>query len=279
LIFAIDIKHAENIKRVLNELGVLTDTVHSKMKTDRSKVIRGFEKGLFQCLVSVSALTTGFDVPAVDLIAILRPTLSPVLHVQMPGRGFRVCPEEKEDCLILDYAGNFISNGPIDNPVLRISGQGNGTGEAIMKECPGCSLIVPAATRRCTRCNHKFEFKHKLKEKPTGGDVLSKQKLYKVTDVNYYKHKAKSGENTMRVVYSCGLQSFNEYICLEHFGYGRMFAETWWRKRSKTGPPDTVQQAIEQSNKLRKPTKILVSNEGKYTEIIKFFFKVKVDKK
>jgi hypothetical protein len=36
-----------------------------------------------------SALTTGFDAPATDLIVIARPVFSPSLYMQMVGRGMR----------------------------------------------------------------------------------------------------------------------------------------------------------------------------------------------
>lgn len=58
----------------------------------------------FSLSVNVAVLTTGFDAPHVDLIAILRPTNSVSLYHRncrrsAPGPG-------KTDCLILDYAGN-----------------------------------------------------------------------------------------------------------------------------------------------------------------------------
>ena len=34
-------------------------------------------------------LTTGFDVPGIDMLVMLRPTLSTGLYVQMVGRGTR----------------------------------------------------------------------------------------------------------------------------------------------------------------------------------------------
>ncbi len=55
--------------------------------------------------MNVAVLTTGFDAPHVDLIAILRPTESVSLYQQIVGRGLRLAPG-KTDCLILDYAGN-----------------------------------------------------------------------------------------------------------------------------------------------------------------------------
>ena len=56
--------------------------------------------------------------PQVDLIAILRPTTSSGLWVQMLGRGMRIA-ENKKNCLILDFAGNTQRLGTIDDPLIR----------------------------------------------------------------------------------------------------------------------------------------------------------------
>ena len=42
-----------------------------------------------RCLTNANVLTTGFDAPGTDLIALLRPTKSVGLYVQMVGRGTR----------------------------------------------------------------------------------------------------------------------------------------------------------------------------------------------
>lgn len=68
-------------------------------------LIEDFKAQRFRYLVNVAVLTTGFDAPHVDLIAILRPTESVSLYQQIVGRGLRLAPG-KTDCLILDYAGN-----------------------------------------------------------------------------------------------------------------------------------------------------------------------------
>ncbi len=58
-------------------------------------------------------LATGFNVPEVDLIALLRPTQSTGLYVQQVGRGLRLA-KGKTDALVLDYAGLVRRHGPID---------------------------------------------------------------------------------------------------------------------------------------------------------------------
>jgi DNA repair protein RadD len=72
--------------------------------TERDRVIVDFKARRFKYLVNVSVLTTGFDAPHVDVIAILRPTESNSLYQQIIGRGLRLSAD-KRDCYILDYTG------------------------------------------------------------------------------------------------------------------------------------------------------------------------------
>ena len=103
MIFSSSVKHAEEIMTYL-PVGdcriVLGDT---EMK-DRNQIIEDFKKKKFKYLVNVSVLTTGFDAPHVDVIAILRPTESNSLYQQIVGRGLRLS-EDKKDCYVLDYTG------------------------------------------------------------------------------------------------------------------------------------------------------------------------------
>ena len=264
LLFAIDIEHAENITAELNEAGIKSAYVHSKMKGDRATVINSFKAGEYQALVSVAVLTTGFDAPDVDLIALLRPTASPVLHVQIIGRGLRPYPG-KEDCLILDFAGNLLRNGPIDSPVIKLKGKG--TGEAIMKECPHCFEIVHAAVRICPCCNRKFEFKHKLTASSATREILSLEEWHDVTGVLYASYIGTRKIPMLKVTYSCGLRTFNEYVCLQHGGYARHKACHWWNRRSEYPCPDTAQLAMEITNSLKKPVRILMNEGGKFPTI------------
>lgn len=103
MIFSATVKHAEEILSYLpkNEARlVIGDT---DIKT-RDQIIEEFKNKKFKYLVNVSVLTTGFDAPHVDVIAILRPTESNSLYQQIVGRGLRLDPG-KQDCYILDYTG------------------------------------------------------------------------------------------------------------------------------------------------------------------------------
>ena len=103
MIFSSTVKHAEEILSFLPEGEarlVLGDTDIGQ----RDEIIEDFKQKKFKYLVNVSVLTTGFDAPHVDVIAILRPTESNSLYQQIVGRGLRLDPD-KTDCFILDYTG------------------------------------------------------------------------------------------------------------------------------------------------------------------------------
>nr|WP_276195568.1 DEAD/DEAH box helicase [Halomonas halocynthiae] len=104
MIFAASIAHATEILGYL-PAGQAALVAGATPTAERETIIADFKARQLKYLVNVSVLTTGFDAPHVDLIAILRPTESVSLYQQIVGRGLRLSPDKK-DCLILDYAGN-----------------------------------------------------------------------------------------------------------------------------------------------------------------------------
>lgn len=103
MIFSSSVKHAEEIMTYLppqDSRVVLGDTDI----TERDRIVQEFKEKKFKYLVNVSVLTTGFDAPHVDVIAILRPTESNSLYQQIIGRGLRLSADKK-DCYVLDYTG------------------------------------------------------------------------------------------------------------------------------------------------------------------------------
>ena len=103
ILFTSSVQHAKTVLQLLppnNAALVVGDTPGP----ERDAIIERFKARQIKFLVNVSVLTTGFDAPHVDLIAILRPTESVSLYQQIVGRGLRLY-EGKTDCLILDYTG------------------------------------------------------------------------------------------------------------------------------------------------------------------------------
>lgn len=104
IIFAATVRHAKEIIQLLS--GEAAALITGKTSSDdRDAIITSFKAKELKYLINVAVLTTGFDAPHVDLIAILRPTASVSLFQQMVGRGLRIC-EGKTECLIIDYAAN-----------------------------------------------------------------------------------------------------------------------------------------------------------------------------
>lgn len=104
MIFAATVDHAKEIFSYLpsQQSALITGSTDNN---ERDELITAFKLKRIKYLVNVSVLTTGFDAPHVDMIAILRPTQSVSLYQQIVGRGLRL-NEGKKDCLIIDYTGN-----------------------------------------------------------------------------------------------------------------------------------------------------------------------------
>ncbi|MGY0217131.1 DEAD/DEAH box helicase family protein [Endozoicomonadaceae bacterium StTr2] len=104
MIFAATVDHAREIFGYLPETEAALITGETP-GAERDQLIEQFKQKKLKYLVNVSVLTTGFDAPHVDLIAILRPTESVSLYQQIVGRGLRLA-SDKKDCLVMDFAGN-----------------------------------------------------------------------------------------------------------------------------------------------------------------------------
>jgi DNA repair protein RadD len=263
LIFASGIQHGLHIVENLRgehglECGfVCGDTPAAQRDLLIGRFRRQSGKGLFgdsrplKYLCNVNVLTTGFDAPNIDCIAMLRPTMSPGLYYQMVGRGFRLC-EGKADCLVLDFGGNVMRHGPVDE--LRVSEPGSGNGEAPAKECPDCHAVIHAAYANCPECGHAFpppEREQHDSQASTEG-ILSGQETvteYPVHDVHYAVHVKRDAPEdaprTMRVEYCIGWNKYiSEWVCFEHVGYARAKAEAWWRQRSNDPVPASAGDAV-----------------------------------
>lgn len=275
LLFAIDVDHANHIAEYLLRNGITAMVVHSKMDQmgfDRKKVIRDIKNFKYRCIVNVDILTTGFDHPAIDLIGILRPTESPVLHVQMDGRGSRTFPG-KLDCLVLDFVGNHERLGPINDPLIKIKGKGKGGGEPPMKACPHCDLLVLAQARRCSACGYVFPREHGLTPNAYNSHIIDSGEpvWINVSDVTYEMKVDPGRPSSLLVYYHCGDRKIKEMVCLEHRGFARDKARHWVKYRGGT-PTNTVAEFMPQTEELKKAVRIRVERKGKYFNITESVF-------
>ena len=283
LLFATSIEHAIHIGQCLNMHGIPTGVVHSKMKSiERDKVLRDFKYGLIRAVVNQNILTTGFDHPGIDLIAVLRPTKSTSLWVQMLGRGTRPwLAGGKLNCLVLDFARNTERLGPINDPILpkaKIKGKG---GVAPIKICPDCNTYNHASARFCIDCGYEFPRGVNIYIDAGVSQLIARPEApvepivetFEVTNVTYQSH-FKNGFHSLKVSYFCGMSKLDEYIHLERPNMkGR--ARKWWATRSNQPAPETVEDALKQIEELTTPSHIRVHTNKKYPEILHHEFNTK----
>jgi len=254
LIFSSGVRHGNHIVDTLRdkhgiECGFVTGETSSE---DRDRLLSRFRSGQLKYLCNVNVLTTGFDAPNIDCVALVRPTTSPGLFYQAVGRGFRLHPS-KQNCLILDFGGNVLRHGPVD--CLRIKPAGSqSTGEAPAKQCPKCNALIAMGYASCPECGFTFPppEKQNHEAQATQAPILSGQVTntrYEVTDTHYYSHLKRGASDdaprSMRVDYMIGWRNHkSEWVCFEHSGYARQRAVAWWKQRSPDPVPETTEEAL-----------------------------------
>lgn len=296
LVFAVTVEHAQHVADALKRRGVAAAVVHGATpKAERAELISLYRKGTLRCLVNVAVLTTGFDAPEVDFIALLRATKSPVLYVQIAGRGMRCVGADinesirngKADCLWADFTSTTEEMGPVDLVKGREPPK-KGKGEAPFRICDNCGNRNHASALVCRECGFNFPEPERIKHDAIasgaavmGMEVDARRPTYEITDVRYRlhtKHDDDGNESTsMRVEYMQGMRVVaKQWVLFDHTGYGRAKAEGWWMQRvAEPGipVPSTSAEAVdwaENHGALIKPHSIQVSLEGKYPEIIYF---------
>jgi DNA repair protein RadD len=254
LIFASGVQHGMHIVDTLHRYhniscGFVSGDTPS---AQRDETLKQFTSGRLKYLCNINVLTTGFDAPHIDCVALVRPTMSPGLYYQMVGRGFRLHPS-KENCLVLDFGNNVLRHGPVDQ--IKITQRESGAGTAPAKECPECQAVIAAGFSTCPQCGYVFpppdRQKHDAKASEEG--ILSGQvttTTYEVKDISYSVHVKRGADEdaprTLRVDYLVGWNLYkSEWICLEHSGYARGKAVAWWKRRSSDPVPDSIERAVE----------------------------------
>jgi len=142
LFFAATIQHAGEIMESLPpELSAIV--TGGTPAREREIILLKFKAQILKYLVNVAVLTTGFDAPHCDVVAILRATESAALLQQIIGRGLRLS-DGKQDCLVLDYAENIerhCPDGDVFNPDIKTSNSVDFEGEYLIARCPECGLL------------------------------------------------------------------------------------------------------------------------------------------
>ena len=301
--FCVSKIHAEMVGEKLSRLGI--DCPHVTADTpaqERDDILKGFDRGKFPAIANVGVLIEGWDCKRVDCIAMLRPTNSRALYVQMVGRGMRTFPG-KQDCLVLDYGGNIERLGPVDEadeiePIAKSSKKAIGepcrkcsrefgcktcgywgvTAEGSYGWIAGCGEHNHPSARSCSQCGAPF-IKHETT--PTEGGILSTERRLMDFPVESVSASVavsrKTGQSYLRVSYRVSLfEVFTENLMIGYPNPAGQYALTKWIKMVDSAPgllPHTSEKAEEYLSsgqiKFKPVSNISVDMASRWKEIIR----------
>ena len=187
--FAVDIESAKEICAAYRAAGVPAEIVSAKTPAMlRSQILRRFKARQVLQLVNVDLFGEGFDLPAIEVVSMVRKTESWPLFVQQFGRALRLMiPKElseiwgtftdeerrahiaasgKPVALIIDHVGNVIRHGLPDAPrqdtLDRRERRSSGPSDAVpLRACANenadgqgtpCASIYPRFLKTCPYC-------------------------------------------------------------------------------------------------------------------------------
>lgn len=282
LLFASGKDHARDIQLELQGLyGVKSEVLFGDTpKDERRAVVDRFKAGTLRAIVNVGVLTTGFNAPRCDLIALLRGTNSASLYVQMLGRGMRPFAG-KRDCLVLDYGGNIERHGPINAVRPRSNGE-KGCEVMPVKTCPSCQTILALGTNPCPQCGHEWPAAAMVVEHARVASALAPIDLdasrpRMITILRWFLREHRKRDDAPPVLrvdlQSVGGTGITEWVCTEHEGFPGQKAAKWWFEHSGLPPaPRTVADAIARADELQCPMAIEVVRDGDYDRVYRSFF-------
>lgn len=267
LVFCIDVAHTELVTEKLRSRGISAGMIVGKTDDDeRDETLEQFKSGNLRALVNCLVATTGFNIPSIDVVAMLRPTKSKSLVVQCIGRGSRKAPA-KEDCLVLDFAGNIERHQPLDGALadLERSLERQAKDEAEEKK------------REAARKAREIRHDRKASLLDPFGNGIETRKTQAVLGLRYELEPSKKYPGKTNIVATYRLSGADKWcrawICLEYPGGARWHAEQWFKRRGEP-MPKTAQEGIRQLRHIPPPVSVVVDRSEKYPRIIMELFKI-----
>lgn len=162
VVFCVSLRHAASVTERFAAAGYRAAQIDGKMeKRYRKQLVRDFSAGRVDVLTSCDVVSEGFDLPAIEVAILMRPTQSLALYLQQVGRALRPWPG-KDHALILDHAGNAHKHGfPDDAREWTLDGRRRRKKDAseesiTVKVCPECFAANPGDAETCFFCGTPF---------------------------------------------------------------------------------------------------------------------------
>ena len=179
ILFAIDVTHSKECAKAFFDAGIPAEHIDGTTPaTERDAILDRFRSGKTLVLCNCNIVTEGFDVPTIEAIQCVRPTLSLVLHLQMLGRSLRPSAG-KEYAILIDHTNNWGIHGLPDMPQDWSLEPKSSKPGAFTQKCPECGHIFQPSSHEvkeivgyaqfntivlsthyttCPHCHIKFKF-------------------------------------------------------------------------------------------------------------------------
>ena len=237
---AIFASSVENASRIVeewdndNEIKIL----HGGMiGSDRKRILDWIKNGTGnRYIVNVGILTTGWNFPALDCVALLMATKSLSKYIQCCGRAIRAYTCEKgieKIGLIYDAGGNIERHGALDN--LNIPKNSKGRGDMPKKICGLCETANILSAKHCKECGAKFiseddkgNFSMRSKAQILQDKQDKKTTTHEVGSVSFEIATSRKNEVKMikMIFWSEDYDNlYNHYLCLNHSGQAQAISK------------------------------------------------------
>lgn len=285
LVFCQSRKHAAVVNQALIENGQQSFYVDGDTPKDKlDEIIQSKPK--FIC--NNNLMTTGYDLPWIDMVAVLRSTLSKGLFEQMLYRGTRLY-EGKKDFLVLDMGGNLLEHGALGSPYTAKSTRERQKPQG--RICPQCETYTPSVRdKQCPDCGYEFpppqahEIDHNTKP-DVYSNVVHDDKPYDmpVDVVRVYTKKSKKTQADMVIVeYVNQYGTTREYLQPHHAN--EWVASQYWNLLSEAEgykvapmqlPIDQLVIFMEAALQKNTPVSITLKPDPKFPKVLRRVYKAK----
>lgn len=150
--FVPDVESGIDVAQKFNAAGVRAEMVSAKTPDlVREDILRRFANREIMQLVNVDLFGEGFDLPAIEVVSLARPTESNSLFVQQLGRALRVM-EGKDKAIIIDHVNNYVKHCTKHG---RPDRRRNWSLDRRNKKSSGVNDAIPMTV--CVACTHAYE--------------------------------------------------------------------------------------------------------------------------
>jgi superfamily II DNA or RNA helicase len=190
VVFCVSVEHSKHVVAQFNAAGIVAEHVDGETDPlERDRAIARFRDGKTTVLSNVELFGEGFDLPAIESVIMLRPTVSLALYLQQIGRGLRTY-QGKEVAYILDHAGNSMRHGlPDDDREWSLKGidqskKGDKEKSPSVRVCDSCFAAMRSIDKQCRFCGKVFDIKYRKVDQQEGEltevDVAQARRVHKM---------------------------------------------------------------------------------------------------